>query len=203
MSQIDYLVAFGLLSGLLSAYAYAPYAFDILRGQTHPQRASWFIWSVLASISLFAQIAEGATQSLWFAAVQTGGTVFIFLLGLRRGVGGLANMADALVLVGAAFGLVLWMYTDNAAYALLISIAISLLGGAVTVLKAYRAPETETMATWAACFCASICAMLAVGALDWMLLAYPLYLFTLNGAIMAAIWLGRRRVALPRGPLTA
>ena len=195
MSQIDFLVAAGLISGLLSALAYAPYVFDTLRGSTRPQRASWFIWSVLASISFFAQIAEGAVQSLWFAGVQTGATVLIFLLSLKRGTGGLHSLVDIAILCVAAMGVALWIYTDTPAYALIIAIGVSLLGGTVTITKAYAAPNSETLSTWATCFIASGFAMLAIGSVDWMLLAYPAYLFTLNGAIVLAIFLGRRREA--------
>lgn len=193
------MLAFGLISGLLSAYAFLPYAIDTLYGRTRPQRASWFIWSVLASISLVAQIAEGAGASLWFAGVQTAGTAIIFLIGLWRGVGGVGSWTDICVLTGAALGLVLWSVTDAPAYALLTSIGISCLGGSVTVWKAYKSPESETLTTWMTCFVASACAMLAVGTVDWLLLAYPIYLLVLNGAIVMAIMLGRRRglVALP------
>ena len=188
-------VAFGLMSGLLSLFAYAPYIRDTLAGRTQPQRASWLIWSVLGSIAFLSQVYEEAGSSLWFAGVQVGGTIAVFLLSIRRGVGGFADGKDCLVLTYAAAGLVLWYATENAAYALAITIGISLLGGAVTVAKAYRAPESETVSTWFLSFVASCCAILAVGAVDWVLLAYPLYLFTLNGAIVGAVMLGRLRDA--------
>ena len=58
--------------------------------------------------------------------------------------------------------------------------------------QAYRDPDSETMSTWGLSFVASICAIVSVGKLDAVLLAYPLYLFALNGAIVAAILLGRQ-----------
>ncbi len=93
----------------------------------------------------------------------------------------------------AALGLVLWYFTDTAIYALAITISISLLGGTVTVAKAFRDPHSETMASWFASMIASLCALVSIGTIDWIIMAYPLYLLTLNGAIVSAILLGKAR----------
>ena len=193
------LAVFGLASAILSTFAYFPYIRDTLLGETQPQRASWLIWSVLGSIAFGSQLYEGATDSLWFAGVQVSGTIIVFLLSVRLGVGGFLDRRDCLVLLLAAAGLVAWYTTETAAYALAITISISLLGGTVTIAKAYLDPGSETLSTWLLSFCASICALLAVGQLNWVLLAYPAYLFALNGAIITAMMLGRvRRIAQRR-----
>ncbi|APX12499.1 hypothetical protein [Tateyamaria omphalii] len=184
---------FGLASALLSIYAFYPYARDVLRGHTRPQRACWLIWSVLGSIALMSQIVEGATASLWFAAIQVGWTIVIFGLSIWRGQGRFLNPGDEYILIAATLGLALWASTDTAAYALVITISISMLGGAATIAKAYRAPETETMSTWVISWLAALCAICAVGHLDWVLLAYPLYLLCLYSGIVLAIMLGRTR----------
>lgn len=187
------LALFGILAAILSTAAYLPYIRDTARGQTRPHRASWLIWTVLSAIAFASQVYEGATSSLWFAGVQSLATAIIFALSLRFGTGPFLNRKDMIVLGMAAGGLVAWYWMETAIYALAISISISLLGGIVTITKAYYAPETETYATWIACLCASVLALLAVGSTNWVLLAYPLYLLTLNAAIVIAITLGRTR----------
>lgn len=196
-SSFDVLVLLGILSGVLSTFAYLPYVIDTISRRTRPQRASWLIWSVLGSIAFFSQLHEGASASLWFAGVQVSGTIIVFVLSIGLGTGGFLNRNDCLVLLGALAGLVLWYFTETAVYALAITISISLLGGSITVLKAFRDPDTETMSTWFLSFIASACAIFSVGTLDWVILAYPLYLFTLNGAIVVAMLLGRLRNAYP------
>ena len=185
----------GIASALLSIYAFLPYARDTLAGRTQPQRASWLIWAVLSIIALGSQISEGATTSLWFSVIQCGGAVGIFALTIRRGSGQILAPGDGYVLGAAAMGLGLWMMTHSAVYALVVTVTISLLGGAVTVKKAYRNPASESVSTWVICFIATILAVLSVGQVDWVLLIYPLYLFTLYGAILVAILLGRTRRA--------
>ena len=95
------------------------------------------------------------------------------------------------------FGLIVWYYTKSAAYALLITISISLLGGTLTVQKAYDGPGTETLSTWWLALVSSVLAALSVGRWDWVLLAYPLYLLTLNTAIVCAILMARARKLRP------
>ena len=189
--NFDTLMLFGIASGILSTFAYLPYAIDTIKGRTQPLRSSWSIWSILGSIAVASQLYEGATDSLWFAAIQVGWTIAIFVLAISKGAGGYLKGSDGLVLVAAAFGLLLWALTDTAVYALVITISISLLGGVVTIMKAYRNPESETMSTWACSFVAAGLAMMSVGKLDWVLLAYPIYLFALNGVIVGAMILGR------------
>jgi hypothetical protein len=196
------LVVFGLASAILSLTAYLPYLRDTYTGSTRPHRAAWLIWSVLAGISFFSQLHEGASTTLWFAGAQWAGTLSVLLLSVRRGKGVYLQGSDLVLLCAASAGLGLWYLTDTAVYALAISIGISLLGGTATVTKAYFAPEIETQATWALGLVGALCAVLSVGRFDPVLMAYPLYLITLNVAILTAMRLGRSRPTLAR-PLVA
>ena len=182
---------FGLASAALSLWAFVPYVRDTMLDYTQPQRACWLIWSVLSCVALASQIHEGAGASLWFAGVQAGGTALVFVLSIAKGAGRFLKPGDGVVLALATLGLVLWAKTDSAVFALVISITVSLLGGVATVVKAYRDPGSETMATWRYGWLGAICASAAVGQVDWVLLAYPAYLFTLYGAIMTAMLLGQ------------
>jgi len=194
------LLSFGIASGILSSFAYIPYIVDTIRRRTQPQRASWLIWSVLGSVAFVSQVYEGATDSLWFAGVQVSGTLLVFVLSIWVGIGSYLSRTDYLILFTALMGLVLWYFTDTAAYMLAITISISLLGGVPTVTKAYRDPDSETLITWIASLIASVCALLSVGKVNLIILAYPLYLFTLYLAFVTAILAGRRSQVDPEPP---
>ncbi|MDJ0614508.1 MAG: hypothetical protein QNJ29_12635 [Rhizobiaceae bacterium] len=193
VEEANTLFVFGVLSGVLSTFAYVPYIVDTLKQRTAPDRACWLIWSTLGSIAFFSQLYEGAGASLWFAGVQVSGTIIVFLLSVKFGAGEYLSIKNQRILLTAALGLVAWYLTENAAYALAITISISLLGGLVTVQKAFIDPDSETLSTWIVSLIASICAVLSVGKLDWTLLAYPLYLLTLYTAIVVAMMFGRMR----------
>jgi hypothetical protein len=184
----------GLIAGVLSVITYVPYLRDIFRLKTKPERATWFIRAVLSGIAFFSQMAKGATDSLWLVGVQTLGVIVVFVLSIRYGVGGFVRR-DMIALGAAGLGLVLWFYTSEAAYALLIAIAIDAIGASLTVLKAYRDPESETLSTWVLSGTAGIFATFAVGSFDYILLAFPVYVIIINYAVALAMVLGRRRAA--------
>ena len=186
------LPALGLLSFGISLLAYLPYARDILVGSTKPQRSSWLIWTVVASIAFFSQIAEGASHSLWFAGANWLVTVSVFLASLRYGSGAFLRPEDRLTLALAAFAMGLWCLTDNAAIALSIAILINGLAGALTVAKAYAEPGSETLSTWVLGGVSSLLGVVSVGAIDVVLMAYPAYLAILYTAVASAILCGRR-----------
>ena len=128
---------------------------------------------------------------MWFAGAQVSGTILVFLLSIGLGRGAYLSRLDERVLWLALIGLVVWYFTETAVYALALTITISLLGGVLTVVKAYRAPQSETPATWCFSLLGSLCAVTAIGAGEPVLLAYPLYLLVLNASIVIAIALGR------------
>lgn len=185
------LQTFGIISGILSVITYIPYLRDIFKLKTRPERATWFIWSILTAIAFFSQVAEGATHSLWLAGVQAAGVVIIFLLSFKFGVGGLTRR-DLLALGAAGVGLMFWYYTNNAAIALFITIIIDAIGASLTVWKAYLDPESETFSTWVLSGTAGIFAAIAVGSFDYVLLAFPIYVILINYAVAVAMILGKR-----------
>lgn len=183
---------FGYTSAVLSIVMIIPYVRDILRLETKPERGSWFIWMVLGFIAFFSQLAKGATDSLWLTAGQTLAVLIIFVLSLKFGYGGLGKR-DVQGLVGAAFGLMLWYLTREASYALIFVILVDSIGSFLTIIKSYKDPASETLITWLMSGTSAIFGMLAVGSLNLILLAYPLYLVVANYVIVGAILLGRMR----------
>src|SRR5476649_2301128 len=109
--------ALGFLSGLLTAISYIPYIKDILAKKTKPQRTSWFIWSIAMVIAFFSQLAQGASQSLWFTAFDAAGSVLVFTLALWFGTGGFVKR-DMVVMSILSVGLALWFFTHNSLFAL-------------------------------------------------------------------------------------
>ena len=190
----------GLAAAFLSIYAFLPYIRDILAGRTRPERSSWLIWSLLSTVTLLSQAYEGATTSLWFAAMQTGGTILICALTFWKGDRRKFETEDSQVLTATAVGVWLWAEMETAAYAMMVTVSMSFMGGMMTMRKAFYDPDSETMATWGAFFVASALALVAVGKVDWVLMAYPLYVMALSAAIMLSMILGRLRKVEPAAP---
>lgn len=186
------LAIFGYISAGLSILMIAPYIRDILLHKTKPQRASWFIWTVLGFIAFFSQWAKGATDSLWLTGGQTAAVLIIVLLSVKYGTGGFTRR-DITALVAAGIGLVLWYLTSEAAFALAMVILVDSIGSLLTLLKVYKDPESETLSTWVMSGTSGIFGTLAVGSTNPILLAYPVYIIIANYSIASAMLLGKHR----------
>lgn len=176
----------GILAGLISVFCYIPYVRDILLKTTKPERASWLIWTVLGSISFFSQLAKGASNSLWMTGVQTFGVALIFAMSIKFGTGGLTSR-DVKALIVALIGLIIWYFTQEAAWALFIVIIVDAAGALLTVFKAYEDPESETISTWFLSGLSGLIAAFAVGSWNFILLSYPVYICLANWTVVAAM----------------
>lgn len=174
---------FGILAAALNLAAYVPYVRDIIRRKTKPQRVTWLIFTVLASISLASQSALGARASLWLIAAQTLSVLVVFVLSIPWGVGGL-NRLDVLSLIGAGAGLACWAIFHQAAYALYGGIVVGSIGLIPTIHKAVKQPETETTATWVLGTIAGFAGVLAAGfSARFNVLIFPIFVMLNNGVV--------------------
>jgi len=184
----------GYASGILMMLSVIPYARSILRGETKPQRMTWFIWTVLILIAFFSQLAKGATWSLLLTAGDAIAIIISFILSIKFGVGGLRKI-DIISLCGAGVSLILWYLTKEPAVALFLIIIIDLIGANLTIIKTWKNPETENWVGWGICGVGGFLGVLAVGSFNFVLLSYPIYICLIN-TIMAVIILSRGKRVL-------
>jgi hypothetical protein len=185
----------GILAGVLQLVASAPYVRDILRGSTQPQRATWTIWTTLSFVVLASQWASGATWSLALTIGQVVSCGAIFVLAMRRGVGGMSP-AELVLLGIAALGIVGWQLADNPTVATCSVVVADIIAVALMLPKTYRDPGSETLATYAIGVVSTVFALAAVGSAAPSLLIYPLYILVADFAVVAVIFLRRRALAL-------
>ncbi|MET1003669.1 MAG: hypothetical protein ABWZ15_17790 [Acidimicrobiia bacterium] len=182
----------GVVSGALLAVSVLPYARDIMRGNARPERASWFIWIVLAVTAFVTQANTGATWSLFLPGAAVIETALVFALSLRYASKPF-RAKDAIALVAVAGGVVAWLLTSDALWALLVTIAVDIAGAVLTMVKAHADPDSETLAAWVISALAAVSALSALGTFSWLLALYPAYLVAANAAVSTSIVLGRRR----------
>ncbi len=176
---------FAVIAGLMLLAGAPPYLVDILKGKTKPERATWFIWSVLGMIALISQINLHGHWSIVFVGLDAFGSLMVFSLSLKYGVGGWTRL-DKLALVIATAGIIFSFLAHAPIIALLGVVLADLSGAVLTVRKTFLAPETETTITWLFVGTASLFGVLSVGKLDYGLLIYPLYLALANYSVVVA-----------------
>ena len=116
----------------------------------------------------------------------------MFVASIPRGVGGFAA-ADRAALAVAAAGTAVSVAMARPLFAI-IGVVIAELGAvALTVRKALDDPGSETRSTWIADGLAGMLSIVAVDHLTATTLLYPVHHTVANGAVVAAIAIGRRR----------
>lgn len=187
------LAVVGLLSGLIFVLADIPYIKDTLSGETKPHRTSWFLYFVFNAISIANQTASGATNSLWYPIAGAITTLLVFVLSIKRGVGGYQRL-DIICLIGALAGVGLWIYFDNPTLSIIANLVATSFAVTPTIKKAYLKPRTETKITYALGAVSSALAAISVGKIDWVLLLLPIYGFVVQFGIYALLIIRRTKV---------
>lgn len=182
----------GELAGMISLLAYCVYIFAMLKGKARPNRATWWIWSVVGCILAASYYFSGARATMWVPVSNTVGPLIIALISLKYGEGGW-SVFDRRCLAGAAFGLVLWWIFSSALLALLANLFIDFMGALPTIRKTYFDPSGENRLGWMLFLTANTLNLVAVNSWNLAIVIYPTYLFLLSGTIMTMILLRTRK----------
>src|SRR4051812_26750201 len=106
-------VALGVVSGIISMLSVLPYIKDIRHGTTRPNTVSWALWVLLLLISVLAQWSAAASWSIFFLIGDLVGTASILVLCLvgygYKQYGTLEWSCLALALIA----IVLWKLTHH------------------------------------------------------------------------------------------
>lgn len=179
----------GIIAGVIAIGGYIPYIYSILKGQTRPNRATWFIWTIVGGLLAFSYIAEGDQHSIWLPLGYFFGPFITAILSLRYGYAEWTKL-DTICLVAAGISIIPWVLSDNATATLLINLLIDSIGSIPTLVKTYKEPETEDFIAWVIFFAANTLQLFAIEM--WNLASlYPVYLFFLAGAMVAFILRGK------------
>lgn len=187
----DFAAVAGMVAGALGLLSYVPYVRSIFAGKTRPNRATWWIWTVLGTVLTASYYAVGARDTVWFTGIATAGTIGISLLSLKYGVGGWTPL-DRACLGGAALGLGLWFITGTPLAALSLTMFVDMLGYVPTLRKAYCEPESEDRMAWTLFLAGAILNLAAVRTWTFGIAAFPVYVAVLNGIVFSLLVAKRR-----------
>jgi len=181
-----------VVSALLTAACVVPYLRDIYRGETRPQRVSWFIYALLSVVAAVPQFISGDHAGAYLATGSAIGFTAVFIASIRHGEGG-ASRLDRLSLALASLGVVLSIVVDQPMIAVIAVVVAEQLATFLTVAKASRDPSSETAITWAMDGLAGVSAIAAVASFSPAELLYPIHHTCVNVFVLSAITRGRRR----------
>ena len=135
---------FVYVSVVLNVYAGASYFFSTLRGQTQPNRVTWFFWALAPLIAGTAQLSEGVgISSLAVYSIALPPVLILFASFWNKKAYWKISPFDYSCGAMELMALLLWYLTTDATIAIIFSILVGLCASTPTVLKAYKYPETE------------------------------------------------------------
>ena len=181
----------GKVAGIVSLAAFIPYIIATLRGKTKPNRATWWIWTVVGFMLGASYYSSGADHTIWVPLSYIIGPFTTAVLSVKYGEGGWTRL-DLACLLCAGVSVALWWMFSSPLTALLINLSIDLLGALPTVWKTYHRPEGEDRTAWALFFAGNAVNLFAVEAWSFAIAVYPIYMFLGSGTIAALVFLRPR-----------
>ncbi len=185
---MTYTEVFGILSILLMLCSRANYFNSIFRGRTHPHAFSWFIWSVISSIGVAAQIAEGAGAGFWGRAFGSATCFIMVIIALVKGERNIKR-SDWITLAVALSAIPLWVVTKTPVWSVLLVCTIDTLGYFPTVRKSWTKPHEEAARSYMFSSLSSLFSVLAVEHYTLSTWLYPAVLTVTNsGMVGFLLW---------------
>lgn len=167
------------LAIIISILGGLSYFIDTIKGKTKPNRVTWFIWALAPMLAFFASISQGV-------GLQTATTFMAGFMPLLVFIASFINKNsywditkfDIICGVLALLGIVLWQITDEPNIAILMSIFADGIAGLPTVVKSYKAPDTENYKVFLGGMIANTITLLTITIWEFEYYAFPLYLLS-------------------------
>ncbi len=151
----------------------------VLKGTFKPQRMTRFLILILSVLFVGTLYAQNDRTGIYIASAQLVGAFAIFLLSLKRGMGG-TNRFDFFILFLAIASLIIWQTTQNALLGLIMSVVTDFIAFVPTLVKTWRFPHTEDWRFYMSDVLASTFSLLSIQVLTLATLTFPLYIFLIN-----------------------
>ena len=181
------------ISSVLMVAAIIPYVYQILTNQVKPQRMTWLIFLILGVIGLASSLVEGVGNGIWLLGTATFNVFLIFILSIWKGKGGWSN-TDKVSLAFCLLICLIWWFTGNALYAVVLFVVGELLGYWITWKSAYFTPQDESLVMWSVAGVAGLVSLLALETYSFTSALYPAHIFISNFIVVGCILFGIRRL---------
>ncbi len=197
MSTILFLILGALIHSLGSLW----YVRETLRGNTQPNRMTFFMWAASAFIGFAASLAAGGGWAL-LPVFMAG--FFPFLIFVASFVNPKAywklGVLDYACGILSVLALVLWVMTKEPVVAVVFAILADALASFPTLLKAWRHPETETGTGYFAAFINASIGFAVLTTYTFSHAAFLIYLIVIDILLVIAVY-RKRALALfePKG----
>jgi hypothetical protein len=188
-------VHFVILGAVVGLCGSALYIRDTVRGLTHPNRVSWFLWGAAPMLAFAVEVRSGVgLRSLMTFTVGLGPLLVVAASFLNRNAVWRVTRLDVACGALSVAGTVVWLVSRQGLVALAASIAADALAGVPTLVKSWRAPQTESASAYLGALANSTITLLTVTTATAAIVAFPAYITLIAGVevVLVAGRLGPR-----------
>ncbi len=134
---------FLVLSGIATFFSYFIYFRSIIKWESKPHVISWFIWWLISFVIFSIQIYDNAwiwAFNIWFVAFLC---FLIALISLKKWSTKI-NKADYISLAFWVLSIILWIFSNNPFFSVILLILVDIFWFIPTILKSIKKPFEET-----------------------------------------------------------
>jgi hypothetical protein len=172
---------FGIIASLLFVTSIIWYVYDVAKGRVRVAITSVIMLALINFSQLGALIAKELWYVVPFTLVAGVMNILIVAFGIKNGKFQF-KLLDAIVLIGALAGLVVWHLTKDAAYNIYILTAVMLISVIPMIMKTFKDPTSETKLPWLVNLAATVVLAMTITSLqpiDWLVQARQVVLSVL------------------------
>ena len=184
------------ISVLTSLYAGYFYIRDTLKGETKPNRVSWFIWFLVPMIVCLVQWDNGSKMA--FLPIFMSGFIPLLVIIVsfwNPNAYWKLGKIDYICLALSLLAILSWLYFKTGVPATLFAILADGLAFIPTFIKSWRAPSTETAAPYYSGIFNGFVSAGTSSVSTFSAIGFAIYLIFANLAELAILW--TRRKATP------
>lgn len=176
-------ITFGIIGGLMHIVAYMIYNWQMLRGVSKPNAATWILWTILSSFNCVSYIIM--TDDWIKGILPIASTTFcavVFVISVFKGKLSKLKKWDSIALITGVFAMTVWLIFHSAIYANMILQFCILISFTPTIRGVWQNPKMEKCLPWFIWSSAYIINMIIVFS-RWQ--GHPLELvYPINGMIL-------------------
>jgi hypothetical protein len=168
------------------------YALDTLRGRTRPNQVSWLLWAIAPAVAFGAQLDKRVGLQSILTLSSGLGPLLVCVAAVVSGRSyWRVTRFDACCAIASLVALASWVSTSDPDLGVLLAVVADALAALPTVLKAWRVPETEFLASYWTTAAAGVITMLTVSRWSIASTGFALYLITVGSGIALIITVRR------------
>lgn len=162
---------------LINVFGSFSYLSDTLKGKTKPNRITWFLWALFGFSAFAAQMDQGVGMVALMTFMASLNPFLVFLASFvnKKAYWNITKL-DVICGLLSIVGLILWQTTSVGNFAILFSILADGLAGVPTIVKSYKAPETENYKLFLAGAISAAITLLTVKVWNFATYGFALYI---------------------------